>query len=189
MAEPTAHPFESLERPRKRSRAWLVLPLLGFGLLIASLIVLWWEPPPQQSVSEVTRGFRDIALAKSPKPGLDDGGAIGPWWITAGDVDPVTGLYHNMHVRSGNVLIAAEAARLVVDPATDTFQFELHNVVFTRVPDPDDPDDSELEHHVLELEFHTLGPVPFGIDIVPDHNAAVISLTGRTTGLIDLTNN
>lgn len=167
MTEHADHPFDSLHKPKRPSRAWLLLPVLGIGLLVASLIVLWWEPPPQQSVSNVTRQIREIALAKSPKPGLDDGGPIGPLWVTAGQVDPVTGVFRNFHVRSGQMLMAADTARLIVDPVTDTFQFELQNVVFTRVPDSDAP---EVEHHVLEMEYHTLGPVPYGMDIVADQH-------------------
>lgn len=180
MSESQLHPFEHLEKARRRSRAWMILPVLGIGLLAASLVVLWWEPPQKQSVSEVTRQFRDIAMAKSPKPGLDDGGPIGPWWVTATDVDPVTGVFLNVHVRSGSMLIAADTARLVIDPATDTFQLELHDVVFTRVPDGDNP---ELKHHVLELDHHTLGPVPYGMDIVPDQNIVPTTITSAARSI------
>jgi len=175
------HPFESLRGSKQtKSRMWLVMPILGLGLLAAALIVLWYEPLPQQTVSEVHRNFRAIALAKSAKPGLDDGGPVGPWWITASDVDPVTGVFQNFHVRSGGILIAADRARLEVDPQTDTFSFQLDDVVFTQIPDRSPagaPGSSKLldapgESFVSELEHHTLGPAPYGMDIVPDRDVA-----------------
>lgn len=177
MTAHPVHPFHALDRHAgKRSRVWLVLPVLGFGLLAACLLVLWWEPPARESVSSIHRHFREIALSKSPRPGVDDGGAIGPWWVTASEVDPVTGVFHNFHVRSGPILMAARTARLEVDPGTDTFQFELFNVSFTSVPDSDV--NPPVDHTLLQLEHHTLGPVPYGMDIVPDQNAAPASLTG-----------
>lgn len=175
MTAHSAHPFEALDRHAgKKSRAWLVLPMLGFGLLAACLIVLWWEAPARETASSIQRRFREIALAKSIRPGLDDGGAIGPWWVTASEVDPITGVFHNFNVRSGSILMAAKRARLDVDPSTDTFQFELFNVSFMKVPDVDEV--PVVEHTLLEIEHHTLGPVPYGMDIVPDQHVAPSSL-------------
>ena len=68
--------------------------------------------------------------------------------------------------------IAARRARVVVDATDDTFSIELHDVVFTRIPD----DEPGPEHFVLSSQLHVLGPVPYEVDIVPDSQ---IDVTGR----------
>lgn len=150
-------------------RAWWLLPIIGGVLLITFGWLIVQKQGDKVSVAEVTRQMQQIALTKSQRSGIDDGGPIGPWWITASKADSLSGDFHDFRVRSGNRFIAAKKARLVVDPVSDTFSFHLTDVVFTQVEDPKqsipgDPAAGKL----LALDRHVLGPAPYGKDIVAD---------------------
>ncbi len=149
----------SLFSPKSRRTAKLVLPIAGLGLLAGGVGLLIQATQRAHTVSTVTREICTNVLRKP------NGGPIGPWWISATEQDPLTGEFKNFNLESGAMRISARTARLSVDPHTDTFSFELWNVVMTRVPktDEDVPD-----HHLIQLDHHVLGPAPYGIDITPD---------------------
>lgn len=145
------------------SKRWLILPGMGAIAMIAIGLALLKLNQPTATVAQVKQELREIALRTSESGMLDNGGAVGPWWIAANDVNPFTDEFTELRVRSGDMLIAARSAILSVDPQRDTFAFELRDVVFTRIlKDEQLPGGDALWH----LEAHTLGPAPWGIDII-----------------------
>jgi hypothetical protein len=147
-------------RRRGASRARLVMPMAGLGLLCASVAMLLHNRTPSgETVSQVARRIQQIALTSG-------GGELGPWLVSAEHVDPLSGTLLRLRIESGPMIIAAERATLVVNADDNTFSFELSEVVFTRVPD-----DEDGEAGVHTLDTHMLGPAPWGMDIVPDAEA------------------
>ncbi len=133
------------------------LPIrLGAAILIAVILFLLLSGSDERhSVSHVIREVHKIVLAKP------QGGSIGPWWVSAAGHDPMTGELEALKVDTGSVHIAAE----VVNPETDTFQFEMRNVVIARVTETDQAD---AEHALLDLDRYSFGPMRWSVDIVPD---------------------
>ena len=144
-----------------RSGRWLILPGIGALAMIAIGATLLKLNQPQTTISEVRKELREIALRQSDSGILDNGGAVGPWWIAANEVNPFTDEF----IRCGDMLIAAKNATLQIDAGRDTFAFELRDVVFTRIlKDEELPGGDAL----WQLDAHTLGPAPWGVDIIDD---------------------
>jgi len=143
----------------------MLAPALGIGLLVAGTLMIAGKLRDTPTVHEAAAEIREVVLRRSDLPGIDDGGRVGPWWVSAGSYDQVTGAFGDFQVRTGDRLIGAETAFLRLDPAADTFAFELRGVVFTRIPDPYQTVETRgsLLH---EVETFTLGPAPYGSDIV-----------------------
>ena len=150
---------------RGMSRARFLLPIAGTGLIIACLAIWMQSVPESHTVSHVTRLIRDIALAAGAPNADREAGVIGPWRIAAESFDPTTGEFTFFHLESGPMVLTAATAQLNVDPVNDTFSFELREVVYTRLPDPRD---TEQESFVHTLDHYTLGPAPYGMNIVAD---------------------
>ena len=108
------------------------------------------------------RDIHQIALAER------DGGFIGPFWISAAEIDPLDGKLKSFNVEFGNVYMASKRAKVIVDPRTDSIVIEMWEVVVTRVPDLGEKDPDE---RLVELPRYILGPIPYGVDIVPDHQS------------------
>ncbi len=158
----TARPSHSASRGNKR---WMALPILGGIAMVSIGLTLLKLNQPRTTVSKVKQELREIALRQSESGMLDNGGAVGPWWIAANEVNPFTDEFTEFRVRSGDMLIAAKNATLQIDPTHDTFAFELHDVVFTRIlKDEQLPGGDAL----WQLDAHTLGPAPWGEDIIDD---------------------
>jgi hypothetical protein len=164
-------PASSVQRRPASARGRLVLPVAGAGLLIACGFVLLRGGPEQHTVSEVKRTIRDIALAASAPDAPPGAGEIGPWLIAADAHDPLTGVFTNFHLESGRMVLTARTADLIVDAATDSFTFELHDVVYMRIPDEGKPEEG-VESFMHHLDHYRLGPAPYGADIVLDSAAA-----------------
>jgi len=147
------------------SRARLIVPFAAAGLFIACIAVLLHGSRQRQTVSHVHRTVREIALAGGAPDARPGAGAIGPWRISAADVDPITGQYIDFHLESGPIVLGAEKAVLLVDARADTFAFEMWDVVFTRVPESGD---DELGAFVHRMDHYILGPAPYGMNIIPD---------------------
>lgn len=120
------------------------------------------------TASAVMRDLRDLALARGHIPGEPNGGELGPWWISAASFDPMSGELKNFRLKSGSIELAAQSAKILVDPEADSIGFDLWRVVYTVLPNESHPDQvGEL----IELESYTLGPVPYGHEIVRDSGA------------------
>ncbi len=153
------------KRQPGRSRARLIFPFAAAGVLVAC-VGLWMRGANQgHTVSHVQRTVRDIALAGAATGAPLEAGTIGPWKIAAEHVDPITGEYNEFRLGAGRMLITAERAVLMVDPEADTFSFDMWNVVYTRVPLPNEATD---ESYVWNLDRYVLGPAPYGMDIIAD---------------------
>jgi hypothetical protein len=148
-----------------KSRVRLIAPAIGAGLFAACLILVARSRSQVVSETDVERTIQELAIRRSDRPNVDDGGIIGPWWVAASRVEPATGRLEHFRITSGPLRIAARWARVVVDPVDNAFSFELSDVVITRVPERDDDEDG---HQLMTLEQYTLGPVPFDADIKPD---------------------
>jgi hypothetical protein len=133
---------------------------LGAAALVVGMIVfLIAGSREQRTVSEVIDEIHEIALDKP------QGGLIGRWWVSAAGVDPDTGRLQAFKLECGPVHIAARSARVIVNHHTDSFQFEMWDVVMARVPDQDDSEDQDT---LRVLDRFALGPLPYSTDVVPD---------------------
>ncbi len=148
--------------PRWSRRMWL--PLSCAGLIVLCLVILRAGSPRSHTVSRVIRDVHKVAL-KQP-----DGGLMGSWWISAKDIDPLTGNLLWFNVEAGPLHFGAETARVVVDPDANTFQFVMTNVVVARAERGESrrPGGDFL----LDVDAYTLGPIPYHIDIVADSGEA-----------------
>jgi hypothetical protein len=167
--------------PRKRSaHSKLIIPFLSAGLLVAGGVMIARDAMQRpHSASAVVRDLRDLALQRGVRPGQPDGGELGPWWISASSFDPLSGELKNFRLKSGPIELAAQSARILVDPEADSIGFDLWRVVYTVLPNLAHPDQvGEL----IELETYTLGPVPYGHEIVQDSGSdAPPNIPPRTT--------
>jgi len=154
------------DRQRPSSRARLILPFAAMGLFVACVGVWMHGSQSGHTVSHVHRTVRDIALAAGVDDAPADAGTLGPWKIAAQEVDPVTGEYRRFRLESGRMMISAARARLLVDPEDDSFSFEMWDVVYTRLPARGQTEDDSF---VWSMDHYLLGPAPYGMDIVPDH--------------------
>lgn len=117
------------------------------------------------TASMVMRDLRDLALQRGAHAGQPDGGALGPWWISAVSYDPMSGELKNFRLKSGSIELAALSAKILVDPEADSIGFDLYRLVYTVLPNDTNP---EQVGELIEMKQYTLGPVPFGREIVPD---------------------
>jgi hypothetical protein len=157
--------------PRKRSsHSKLIIPFLSAGLLVGGAVLLIRERMHRPyTASMVKRDLRDLALQRGVSPGQPDGGELGPWWISATSFDPMSGELKNFRLKSGSIELAALTAKILVDPEADSIGFDLFRLVYTVLPNDTHP---ERAGELIELNKYTLGPVPFGREIVPDAGGA-----------------
>ncbi len=144
----------------------MALPVVAVTLCGAAIAFALWTAHRPITVSTVTEDLRQLVLYRSNHPARDDGGPVGPWWVIARSLDPVSGRLLNLRISCEDRQIAARSAKVTINPDDDTFSFDLEGVVITRFP----PDSSEEPHEerLLTLDRYQLGPVPYGRNIVPD---------------------
>jgi hypothetical protein len=153
-----------------RSRMWLIVPIGLAGIIVASIVAWTARPLPAHTVSEVTREIRQIVLHRSERPGVEDGGPFGEWWIAAREADAFTGTFAEFRLRTDRMRVAAKTAKLHVDPQANTISFALADVVIVRLPASRAA--TEGDHFVVELESLMLGPIPYPRRITPDGHPA-----------------
>ncbi len=158
----------AMTNPKQSSRAKFILPIAGTGLLIACLFALFSGMKKTYSEAEIIRSIHTIALRQSEKPGVPDGGPLGHWWISAGNVDPISGKLFEFSITTDTLMIAAQTVMVDIDPLADTFTFDMTGVVLTRIVESDDDEGEILVHH----EHYRLGPAPFGVDIIANAGSA-----------------
>lgn len=163
---------------RKSSRAHLLLPLAGAGLILAVVAAFMLRRSETYPVSYVIRTIREIALSADQPGAPSEAGLLGPWRISAVSVDPVSGHFLDFKVQCGQMYIAAKTAHITVDPQADTFSIEMWDVVFLRVPDGEEAPPAGLN----TLAYHVLGPAPYGADIVADGTTAYQTPDGASGG-------
>lgn len=154
--------------PRFPVRLALRLAVVVVAVVIISFIVI--GSPDNRTVSQVIDEIRSIALAEP------QGGLIGPWWVSSTGTDEASGHLKNFKVEFGSFDIAAGSARVIVNHHTNTFQFEMWDVVFARMPDSSDPN---AEYTLQHQARYILGPLPYPKDIVPDEDATTLPATAR----------
>jgi hypothetical protein len=133
---------------------------IGTVFLVVSVVAfLISSSREKRAVSEVIDEIHEIALDQP------QGGLIGRWWVSAAGVDPDTGRLESFKLECGPIHIAARSARVIVNHNSDSFQFEMWDVVMARVPERGEPEDQES---LRVLDRFVLGPLPYTTDIVPD---------------------
>ncbi len=159
---PVSRPNEPAhERARRwglsgvRCRLKFLLPVVA----VVGIIVLVSGSHETLTTSEAISRIHEIALAKP------QGGLIGPWWVSASSHDPVSGKLKSLRVEWGDVRIAAKTARVVIDPIADTFRFDMWDVVMANI---DTGEDIEGGRPLIDVDHYQFGPIPYGVDIVPD---------------------
>ena len=142
----------------KRLVLRIAVPMVVVG--IVSVIVL--DSPDTRTVSQVIDEIHTVALTEP------QGGLIGPWWVAATGTDESTGRLKGFTVECGPIDIGAGTARVIINHHSNTFQFEMWDVVFARAYDPAHP---EAEHTLQHMDRYMLGPLPYPDDIVADAGA------------------
>ena len=159
---------EHAENPAPRFPARLALRLGVVVVVVVIIGVIVIGSPDKRTVSQVIAEIRAIALAKP------QGGLIGPWWVSSTGAEEPDGRLENFKVECGPIDIAAVSARVLVNHHTNTFQFEMWDVVFARMPVASDPN---AEYTIQHLDRYVLGPLPYPKDIVPDENPPALPAT------------
>ena len=126
-------------------------------VVLVAVVLLISGSRETRSVTEVIDEIHTLAL-RPP-----DGGLLGPWWITAQGYDAETSRLRGFKIECEPVHLAARSARVVVNHTTDTFHFEMWDVVVVQAPGNED-----AEGALIDMDRYILGPIPYGIDIVPD---------------------
>ncbi len=80
----------------------------------------------------------------------------------------------NFHLEGGPVAFAARTAHVIVNPTENTFQFEMWDVVMTRIPEK--PGD-EAPNALQKIDRYVVGPLPYPVDIVVDEGTGRELLT------------
>lgn len=161
---------EHAQNPAPRFPVRLALRLVVVVVVMVIIGVIVIGSPDNRTVSQVIDEIRAIALAKP------QGGLVGPWWVSSSGADEATGRLENFKVECGPIDIAAVSARIIVNHHTNSFQFEMWDVVFARMPVASDPN---AEYTIQHLDRYVLGPLPYPKDIVPDENAPALPATVR----------
>jgi hypothetical protein len=156
-----------------RSLARLAMPFAAAGMVVACLAVLLnGSRDPGVSESQVHREIREIALHRGGEGSQDDGGHVGPWWISASDVDPLTGIFRDFKLTSGKLRLASTSALLIVDADTDMVSIHLEDVVMVRVLDGTEDEPQRRLHHI---DVFDLGPIRWHEDIVRDGGDGIVA--------------
>ncbi len=153
--------------PSPRFPGRLVLRIAVPMVVMVIVGVIVFGSPDTRTVSQVIDEINTIALAEP------QGGLIGPWWVSATGTDE-SGYLKGFAVEAGPIDIGAATARIIVNHHSNTFQFELWDVVFARTFDPANPD---AEHTLQHMDRYVLGPLPYPDDIVPDEGTGLTDLS------------
>jgi hypothetical protein len=159
MTPPLTPMMQPAEQSSARVPAKLLARLGVAAVVLAIVVFLISGSREKRTVSEVLQEIHEIALDEP------QGGLIGRWWVSAAGVDPDTGRLQSFKLECGPVHIAARSARVIVNHHTNSFQFEMWEVVMARVPEPGEPEDQDT---LRVLDRFVLGPLPYTTDIVPD---------------------
>ncbi len=151
--------------PSPRFPGRLVLRIAVPMVVMVIVGVIVFGSPDTRTVSQVIDEINTIALAEP------QGGLIGPWWVSATGTD-ASGDLKGFAVEAGPIDIGAATARIIVNHHSNTFQFELWDVVFARTFDPANPD---AEHTLQHIDRYVLGPLPYPVDIVPDPDTSSLT--------------
>ena len=152
--------------PSPRFPVRLVLRIAVPMVVMVIVGVIVFGSPDTRTVSQVIDEINTIALAEP------QGGLIGPWWVSATGTDE-SGYLKGFAVEAGPIDIGAATARIIVNHHSNTFQFEMWDVVFARTFDPANPD---AEHTLQHIDRYVLGPLPYPDDIVPDEGTGLTDL-------------
>ncbi len=152
--------------PSPRFPTRLVLRI-GVPIVVVVIVgVIVSSSPDTRTVSQVIDEIHAIALAKP------EGGLIGPWWVSATGIDESNGYLRGFTVECGPIDIGAVNARIIVNHHSNTFQFEMWDVVLARTFDPENPD---AQHSLQHLDRYVLGPLPYPVDVVPDAGGTTLT--------------
>lgn len=152
------HNLNHTQRPKSLRR--FLLPLGGFAVIAICITFITNGPSKQHTVSSVVRDIHQIALTKP------DGGLIGLVWISAGDINPITGQLLSFNLECGPIIFGAKTAKVIVNPDRNSFSFEMKDVVAVRAVRGKHSD--ATDDFMLEMDSYTFGPISLREGIVAD---------------------
>jgi hypothetical protein len=177
-------PIRFVRRPQSvhKSRARLILPIGVAGVIVAIIVGSLLQREEPHTVTEVAQQISEIVLRTSDRPGVDDGGPLGPLWIAAREIDMQTAKLTDVRVRAGQVRLAAREGQLIIDPKANTISFTLKNVVLVKVPERGE--DADASQTMMDMDTFIIGPVPYKRRIIADgHPAAEGSIPRHLAGV------
>ncbi|MEM7229193.1 MAG: hypothetical protein AAF432_10300 [Planctomycetota bacterium] len=162
--------------PRPRfglSNHTLMLALGAAGVSAVLVGVLLRSGTASTTVSEVRTEIADLALTQATTPGVDDGGMLGPFRISASRADHLTGELFNLILEGDTIIVAARRTTVLVDPDADTISLHMMDVDIAYVAElPEDATGIELDHYLHHQDTYVIGPIPYTKDIRPDAGRA-----------------
>lgn len=171
-AMPSQHSLVNSQNPKSFKR--FLLPLCGFVIIAICITFITKGPGKQHTVSSVVRNIHQIALTKP------DGGLIGLWWISAGDINPITGQLISFNLECGPIIFGAKTAKVIVNPDLNSFSFEMTDVVAVRAVRGENSDDDD--DFMLEMDKYTVGPISLTEDIVTDSTITLLKDLATVSG-------
>ncbi|MCH8822226.1 MAG: hypothetical protein IH984_01845 [Planctomycetes bacterium] len=169
---PSQHSPNNSQNPKSFKR--FLLPLCGFVIIAICITFITKGPGKQHTVSSVVRNIHKIALSKP------DGGLIGLWWISAEDINPITGQLISFNLECGPIMFGAKTAKVIVNPDMNSFSFEMTDVVAMRAVRGKHSDAND--DFMLEMDSYTIGPISLREDIVADSTITLLKDLATVSG-------
>lgn len=166
--------YDPNHSPKSQSLRRFLLPFCGIIIVAICIALITKGPSNQHTVSSVVRDIHKIALTKP------DGGLVGLLWISAGDINPITGQLLSFNLECGPIIFGAKTAKVIVNPDMNSFSFEMKDVVAVRAVrgKHSDADDD----FILELDSYTFGPISLREGIVADSNITLLKDLATVSG-------
>ena len=169
---PSKYSPNNSQKPKSLKR--FLLPVCGFVIIAICIVFITKGPSKQHTVSSVVRNIHKIALTKP------DGGLIGLWWISAADINPITGQLISFNLECGPIIFGAKTAKVVVNPDMNSFSFEMKDVVAVRAVRG--KNNKSNDDFMLEMDSYTIGPISLTEDIVADSTITLLKDLATVSG-------
>ncbi len=170
--------MQSQYSPNKTSKPQssrrFLLPFCGVIIIAICIALITKGPSKQHTVSSVVRDIHKIALTKP------DGGLIGLLWISADDINPITGQLISFNLECGPIIFGAKTAKVIVNPDMNSFSFEMKDVVAVRAVRGKHSDAND--DFMLEMDSYTVGPISLHEDIVTDSTITLLKDLATASG-------
>lgn len=158
--------FSSNQSSKTNSIRRFFMPFGGVIIIAICISFIVRKPSNQHTVSSVVRDIHKIALTKP------DGGLIGLWWISADDINPITGQLLSFNLECGPIIFGAKTAKVIVNPDMNSFSFEMQDVVAVRAVRG--KNNKANDDFMLEMDSYTVGPISLLEDIVSDSTVTLL---------------
>ncbi len=160
--------------PKSQSLSRFLLPLGGVVIIAICIFLITRGSANSRTVSSVVRDIHQTALSQP------DGGLIGLLWISADDINPITGQLISFNLECGPIIFGAKTARVIVNPDLNSFSFEMKDVVAVRAVRG--KHSKANDDFMFEIDSYTFGPISLREDIVTDSNITLLKDLATATG-------